>query len=85
MKAHFSAVKQKPLLPICQMSKSKEVQDNVLKLLAKSHQNPKSMNKVIAQLVKTSKSFFFHCDVTDDLSLCPKFMGESTGQTVSLA
>ena len=75
--AHFSTWKhilvqwsRKPLLPICQMSKNKScAHDNVLKLLAKSHQNPKSVNKVIAQLVKTSKSLFFHCDVTNDVSL----------------
>ena len=43
-------------------------QDSALKLLAKFHQNPKSVNKVIAQLVKNFKSLFFHCDTTDDIN-----------------
>ena len=44
-------------------------QDSALKLLAKYHQNIKSVNKVIAQLVKNFKCLFFHCVVTDDINL----------------
>ena len=35
------------------------VQDSLLKLLAKSHQNPKSVNKVIVQLMLNFKSLLF--------------------------
>ena len=40
-------------------SKTKVVQDSVLKLLAKYHQNPKSVNKVIVHLVENFKTLFF--------------------------
>ena len=68
------------------------MQPNVTKLLAKSYQNPNILNKVIAQLMKIFKSLYFHCDVTDDVSLfahdtqhSPEHMGESTAQIVNIA
>ena len=50
------------------VKKTKVVQGNMVKLLAKSYQNPKLVNKVIVQLMKNLKSLYFHCDVTDDVS-----------------
>ena len=68
------------------------MQSNVTKLLAKSYQNPKILNKVIAQLMKNLKSLYFHCDVINDVILfahdtqhSPEHMGESTAQIVNIA
>ena len=53
-----------------QRSKKLEVvQGSVLRLLARSYQNPKIGNKIIVKLMKNFKSMYFHCDVTDDVSI----------------
>ena len=53
------------------------------------HHNTKVVNKVIVQLMKSFKSLFLHCDITDvslyshDTQHYPKHVGESSSQTVN--